>query len=487
MKIKKYLSIYLAMLVIYIVSRFYVFNALYFVADLFSERQLLDILQLQNHLIESIYYLHDQPPLFNLMVGSVIKLFPGSYLTVLSLLYLVMSFALYAMMFRIFLFFKVPPWGAFVLATLYILSPEALLYERWISVLWLSVFLLVLSLFFLVQYVEKKEKVSLLFFFLAVTALILTNMWFSLLYLLGVVLILVVMQQRERKQIVLLAVIPFLLISGLYIKNNLLFGVTGSSSMSGMGMAKKAALATLEDPWNTIMHLPEKQKEDEIKNGLQRLYNEGKIQSRVWLHPFDIQNLCQYAEKQKIPERWNDITVLAAPLKINGTCNMNFYGNLLLEKEIRKDAFHILWNHPWEYLQTVGLASLDYFRPTWDEGAVERNRKKLYRYIHLFELGHIGGTFLGKYSLLFIFVIPLSFLLAFAYVGRLLYRHRKKRATVSLFMLYSILYLMFFAILTEQDGLNRIRVITDPLLYMLVMAGMVSLVRLVFEKRDTYV
>jgi hypothetical protein len=44
--------------------------------------QYIDTVLLKERLLESLYYLHSQPPLFNLLLGVTLKAFPTSYATV---------------------------------------------------------------------------------------------------------------------------------------------------------------------------------------------------------------------------------------------------------------------------------------------------------------------------------------------------------------------------------------------------------------------
>ena len=49
---------------------------------------------LRNNLLETVYYLHSQPPLFNLFLGAILKSFPGHESLVFGLIYKALGLAL---------------------------------------------------------------------------------------------------------------------------------------------------------------------------------------------------------------------------------------------------------------------------------------------------------------------------------------------------------------------------------------------------------
>ena len=57
-------------------SLYYYLGVRFDATILFYAEQFLDVNLLQARLTESIFYLHCQPPLFNLFLGAVLKVFP---------------------------------------------------------------------------------------------------------------------------------------------------------------------------------------------------------------------------------------------------------------------------------------------------------------------------------------------------------------------------------------------------------------------------
>ena len=474
---------YVLMILVYAASRLYFSNLHASVESLYSHWQMLDIAWLQNDLWGSLYYLHSQPPFYNFLIGVFAKLFPQSYPEVLSVLYLLLSLGIYVMMFRILLFFRLPGWLAFAAATLYILTPEALLYERWIFYTWFNAFLLVSALFVLVRYLDTERQLYLLLFFLYLAMLMLTRSLFHLIFLPGVVLLLVWMDKRAWKRVVGYSLIPLVLVGGLYMKNYLTFGFFGGSSWLGMNLARVATHATLDHSLGELMHMPYAQKEQEMKMHLEKLYREKKIHSPMLVGAFKPLDTYEKSYRNKIPLKFQHIPMLTEELKSSEYRNLNHYDYLAISADMKKDDLTLIAGHPAGYARTVAMALMNYIRPAWDYLFVEENAGKIRRYIKRFELEDLGGTLKGKYGLISVLLLPLMIVFGVVYAAVLLYHHSRKRAAAALFALYSILFVMGIGILVEIGELNRMRVMTDPLLFILGTVALTAGLRWIFVKR----
>src|SRR5216117_828059 len=84
----------LVLVVAFITSRvFYLFylNVRFDADPLDYFLQFADPQLLKDDLIRSIFYMHGQPPLFNLFLGLVLKLFPETYALLFHLVYLTLG------------------------------------------------------------------------------------------------------------------------------------------------------------------------------------------------------------------------------------------------------------------------------------------------------------------------------------------------------------------------------------------------------------
>jgi len=477
-----YTYYYLSMIVIYVVSRLFFMDLQFDIESIYSHWQILDIEWLQKDLFGSLYYLHSQPPFYNLLIGVLAKLFPDTYMQVLSALSLVMSLAIYAMMFRILLFFRVSAWLSLAASTFYILTPEALLYEHWVFYTWFNAFLLVSATFFLTLYFEKRRSLYLFLFFLSLAILMLTRSMFHLVFLPPVVFFLVMMDRQNWGRIIGFSLVPLVLVGGVYLKNYQSFGFFGGSSWLGMNISKVVIHATLDHPLSELMQMPYAQKEKEMKENMEKLYSEGKIHSPMLVGGFKSLESYDSPYQGEIPNRYRELSVLTEPLKSTGYRNFNHYNYLTISQDMKTDALVIIAEHPMGYIRTVAMAMMNYIRPSWDYLFVEENVKKMDRYMEAFELGHLGGTLKGKYGLVSVLLIPLAILFTMIYTGFLLYRKINDRGAVALFMIFTTLFVMIIGVLVEIGELNRMRVMTDPLLFMLTVSALMAGSRFIFSR-----
>lgn len=73
---KKYID-YVTLITLFTLSRIIIYNLRTFDDSLLNgAMQLLDPAILRHHLLWGVYYDHHQPPLFNLFIGSILKIAP---------------------------------------------------------------------------------------------------------------------------------------------------------------------------------------------------------------------------------------------------------------------------------------------------------------------------------------------------------------------------------------------------------------------------
>src|SRR5581483_11460128 len=74
--------------------------------------QFIDPELMKHHLLQSLWYLHMQPPGWNLLVGAVVKVFPSAYPAVLQVLYLILGVLIALCLLWLMDLFRVPLWIA---------------------------------------------------------------------------------------------------------------------------------------------------------------------------------------------------------------------------------------------------------------------------------------------------------------------------------------------------------------------------------------
>lgn len=462
----------IAMSIIFIASRAYFFNLEILTDPIYSHWQILDIEELRNNLFQSLYYQHSQPPFFNLLIALLAKVSPSGFPYILAGLYLVMSLGIYWMIFQILIYFNIHHIVAFLAATLYILTPEAILYERWLFYTWFIVFLLILSVYLLMKYVEKKYSLYLLGFFIVVTIVMLTRSLFHLIYLPGVMLILYWLDKKSLRRIALMSLIPLLSVLAVYMKNYVEFGFFGASSWLGMNISRVATHSLLEHSLSELSSMDYAQKEKEIRQNLQEMYVSGEISEVSIVGGF--KPISEYPAKfqNSLPSKYSQIKVLSKIKKSSGYTNLNHYGYLEISNEMKQDALRIIGSHLSGYSRTVVLAFKNYMKPSWDYPLIFSNVEKMNNYINIFELYYLGGKVNNHFGLVSLMMLPIILLVAILFTGISLFRQNTNVKFILLFLLYTISYVMLLGIILEIGELNRMRVMTDPLLFILCIVAM---------------
>ena len=94
--------------------------------------QFIDPELLRDRLFESLLYLHAQPPLFNLYLGVVIKLFPEHASVAFAASYLALGVTLAVTLYLLMAWMGVERLLAAALTLLFVVGPATVLYENWL-------------------------------------------------------------------------------------------------------------------------------------------------------------------------------------------------------------------------------------------------------------------------------------------------------------------------------------------------------------------
>jgi len=185
--------------------------------------QFIDPALLRDHLWQSLLYLREQPPGFNLYLGLVLKAsaHPQAVFLVIHLtMGLVLAFCLMTVMVRL----GVVNWLAFLLAALFTASPITVLYENWVFYEYPVMVALTVAAWAMERYIcNVRFRDALLFFLaLAVTASV-RGVYHLSWFLLLASLVIWLTKQRWRTALAAAAV-PTLMIAAFYMKNYAMFG-----------------------------------------------------------------------------------------------------------------------------------------------------------------------------------------------------------------------------------------------------------------------
>ena len=439
----------------------------------------IDFELLKSNLMESLYYLHAQPPLYNFLLGIVLKFFPNDISLIFYFLYKVMSLTIYILMYKIFKNYKFPSLFAFVFSTIFILFPEAILYENIFLIDWLIAGLLVISVYFFQKYQTTFELKYALYFIILLTAISLTRSIFHFLFIAGSIVILILVKKQNWKRILLYTLIPIILVLGLYTKNYMLFNTFGASSWLGSNMWRIG--------YYTVS-VTEGKDENKTNQKLQNLF-EDKIVSEAALHhsfdPIDIYNPKYY----QVPEKFSSIPQVNQKYKKSGGTNFNYYGYINISKDLKHDFVNIVKMYPKDYIKTVLIAWQIYAKPSWDYSVpILNNYSKIKPYVNIITFqelrSYVEEEILGvqskfQYPNSNFLLIPLSlFIIIILLFSEIIKFIRTGKADFTiLFMGFTIFYIAILGNAIEIGEGHRFRVPTGPFTYILVLLAFQKIVQ----------
>ena len=202
--------------------------------------QHLDNRVLEEHLVQSLWYQHTQPPLFNLLIGLVLKLSPVSPERTFHLLWLALGVALVVITYRLLIELRVRRWFALVATVVITCSPTVLLYENWLAYEYpLTVALTAIPLAGL-RWVRGGQVRWLVAAAALAAGCVLTRALLNPVWFLGVVAVLLIARPpvgRWRPALVAIGV-PALVIAALMVKNQVVFGSPSFSSWLGWNLQR---------------------------------------------------------------------------------------------------------------------------------------------------------------------------------------------------------------------------------------------------------
>jgi hypothetical protein len=478
---------YLLLLVVFAVSRltYYMLGVRFDARPLLKFFQLIDPELLRHRLLESLYYLHTQPPGFNLYAGIILKLFPDHYGVAFHALHLVFGAVICCLLYRLMRVCGVHPAIAFAFSALFIVSPGVVLFENFFLYEYLVVLLLLVAATALYYFFSRDKTIYAVVFFSCLFLLVLIRNHFHLIYLLLAFVCLLYLVKHRRRAIFMAGIIPIVLVFILYFKNWVLFGAFSSSTWLGMNM----------DVITSHQLTPKE---------TTRLINDGII-SRVSLIDAGAP-ISAYEPFISRPPK-TGIPVLDEEVTSTGATNFNNIVFFQIERYYIRDGLAILRHYPRAYLRSIEISWFTYFLPTGDFPFFDLNRPRIWPIDRFFnvvffgqwrdasdrkELRAIegGGNKLGLilYTGTFLMIgLPLLWAGGICY---LIYGVRKRtldRATASLlgFLLFNITYLTAIANFLSSFENNRYRFQVDGFFLILFGIAVEQIRRRYVEGRTT--
>lgn len=457
--------------IVIIAAFFAISRTLYYLAGIrfydWSDTHLMHYIPaglLRGDLLQSILYLHIQPPLFNLYRGVVFSLVSGNGAAVFHAVSLLMGLFLSVTLFMLMKNLGVSRRIATILTVLFLVSPACVSFENVLLYPYMVALLLCAASLTLHRYLQGGKSRYAVIFFTLLSILVLTRSLFHLGWFGLCIGVLMVLRRHDWKRLAMAATVPFLLAFGLYAKNAVLFGDFSSSSWAGMSMAKM-----------TVAKLSE---EDRID-----LVRKGEISELALLPPFNA--VWYYSSRVNIPRNKETGIPVLDEEYFNGVGNnWNSLSYIGISRQYMKDSRIVFLKHPEAYLASLTESFRIFFFPASDwfhsMSAFDNRRVAWVERVYNILGGQVSSLFLPGVTTAshfehlrsiwgMGFLIIVGYCIAVFWGGRFAISSWRTQSPITpseitvLFMLGTILYVTLVGNLMEIGENNRFRFDIDPL------------------------
>lgn len=421
--------------------------------------QYLDPLLLRTRLLESVWYLHIQPPLFNLFLGVMLKVC-GPYAALgFQVVYNAMGLGLALTVFALQVRMGVRRSLAFAVTVAFMLSPSYIAYEHVLMYTFPCALLLALAALSLETALRRPKGRAAWGYFAALVALGGIRSMFHLVHFIAAWCGAVGFARGRRLRMAAIGILPFLVLASFYAKNQWVFGRFTVCTFGGKNLWIK-----------TVGNLGWDERT--------RLVEEGKLSEFALINRFEPVGF--YPEEYRSAEPFTHIPALAEENKSTGHINYNHAGQIAISDVYGRDARYALLHYPAAYVATTVQAFFQTFKPAicvlGESTELQRLRpvRRCYQLVLLegwlslrFPDGSRWGRLVGgRWFLVYLVGIPGLFVFGcwFAFTQ---YRSKtpagQVRGAVAAFICGNIFYIIAVGVLMELLETPRFRFMTDPL------------------------
>jgi hypothetical protein len=432
--------------------------------------------------LRSVFYLHIQPPLWNLLLGTTAWLSPFSDRLTLQVLMAIIGVAV--------------AWLAAVLARRLGLSQNTAVIVALIATLHPEVFKgafeptyelatagLLLLVLIAVADLSRKENVrrSLVILASAVTVTALTRslyhpVWAILIVFFGLWL---VRHRINWKSSILVLSIPVIFMGGWMAKNEVLFGHATMSSWFGMNLQRAV-----------IPVLP--------KDQLDEMYAQGQVSDIAMIGPFGKYDLYKDVVEPCVPK--HHFRALVEPMRTTDEWSPNFNAECFLPifDQAGKDAIAVIKEHPeawlegrlWSLRTTAAVSTI----PSESKSVVVRRLDQIFSIARL-DFGGVlstegwGTPIYGQLEARTDFglmLIPMYLFIGGLGLWQIVQRLRRKElssmAPIYLVGSFTVAFTVIVGAIAELGEQSRFRTMVDPLVTVMIMAIVIPFVRRQYHK-----
>ena len=414
--------------------------------------QYLDLETLRNHLISGVWYDHSQPPVFNLLLGTIFKIGGDYSVFLFTFLFKIISLLNGLLLFSIVRRLTRVPYLPLIAGLAYLLSPATLIFECEVFYTTTISLLLLVSVYYLVRITESGKTRYVFGIIFPMVLLCLTRSVYHIIWFILIVSFLLFYFRKKSsvKNIILASLTGLVLVSSWYIKNKILFGKLTTSTWIGMNLARN------------VFH-----------------DNEVTDSSRIEAYePFSRIGLYRKFLDTGYENKFRGLNDrdLLQEYKNDTFMNVKEVSYIPVSDLYMKASLDHIRSHPVAYVQNVLQSSILYFTPgTLYTFAIEPSEKiKYYDILYSFNLTHFAQSKMGRRILLTISAFPK--LLLYLFVFFVFIRNCVRIKSIdpyNLFILITITFVFGISSLFEHYENMRFRFETEPL-FMILAAQVIS-------------
>jgi hypothetical protein len=401
---------------------------------------------LRADLARSVYYLHTQPPLWNLILGAILKLggenWAYGYLAMSLGLGLVLQSSLFAVMRQLGVG-RVP---ALLVACVYMMDPQVIAYENLVGYDSLAASLLTLLTALFLPAARRGAPWGLAAFAAVASVMVVVRSNFHPLILLPWFGLVALANPSRYRGVVVATVLAALPCAAVLAKNKVVFGKASMSSWLGSQVVYMLQVDP-DDPW------------------IRGQVRSGAVSPLVLRKPLDTLDHYPDVDPGTPP---SDAPVLTQA-RVEGIDNYHHFGYIAISDQYFRDAKVLIARRPRLWLRSFAQAAWTYLKPASVDGCFAyHNRDCLAGYVEFIDRWILLRTRVGSrecYPVLALGVVAAMVSGAYLAVrgGRPPSSLDDRRRLLVGFMLGNILLLAFVALAFDPRETYRHRTYTDPL------------------------
>jgi hypothetical protein len=428
---------------------------------------ILDPAYLTNNLWRSIYYLHSQPPLFNLIIGLFLQVFGIEFFNPIwvffGLLGLLGALALCS------LIRQMTGWPvvSLVVTCILIISPTMILYEAVLYYEYPVCWILVLGFWALHRFLVERRTAAGFWAFACFAAVVLMRAAFHPVWLL-VLSAIALSLGRDRRKTAWAAALPVLMVLAVCLKNYVEFDVVGLSSWGPLNLAKMTA-----DP------LPLSLREQLVRDG--RMAPEALLRS--------------FPRPEALLEIKGPVSLTGVPEldDVREPCGKINFNHIIYTKvgpDYLKNAQAGLLTYPQGFIRRLGISLYYFNKPPTEYKGFEQNRDLITLWDRIYDVviegqpaalwgppppydGSPSATYRPTHPLLQVGYVDLTiFALTCAAIAKILVRTVRRRAEMRggdrvflACLAWTLLFAMVIVNSLDTWENNRARVMLVPLMW----------------------